>query len=233
MLNNLKTFRLFISSTFSDFQVEREVLQTKIFPDIKDSKWIQQTQTIINTLNDLWYGEYIEFKSSLIRWFDYYDGVVFEIFDMHPDNNRALFGWWRYNWLSKIFIKENIPAIGFAPWDETMKLFLESRDLLDKIVKKTNIKKLYIPILDESLQNDSLNLAWILRKQWRNVVCGLEIQKLWKAFQYADKQWYNFVVIFGEQEKQKWVYRVKDLKTWAERDFALDERFCTKRLNQK
>ena len=34
MTNNQKTFRLFISSTFSDFQVEREILQTKVFPDI-------------------------------------------------------------------------------------------------------------------------------------------------------------------------------------------------------
>lgn len=35
MTNNAKTFRLFISSTFSDFQVEREALQTKVFPEIK------------------------------------------------------------------------------------------------------------------------------------------------------------------------------------------------------
>ena len=34
--NNSKTFRLFISSTFSDFQAEREVLQTKVFPEIKE-----------------------------------------------------------------------------------------------------------------------------------------------------------------------------------------------------
>ena len=31
-----KTFRLFISSTFNDFHKEREVLQTKIFPHIKE-----------------------------------------------------------------------------------------------------------------------------------------------------------------------------------------------------
>lgn len=36
MHNNSKIFRLFISSTFSDFQVERETLQTKIFPEIKE-----------------------------------------------------------------------------------------------------------------------------------------------------------------------------------------------------
>ena len=35
-MQTLKTFRLFISSTFSDFQEERKVLQTKVFPAIKD-----------------------------------------------------------------------------------------------------------------------------------------------------------------------------------------------------
>lgn len=202
------------------------------FWELKDSKGLTQTKAIIDALSALWYFEYIEFKSSLIRWFDYYDGVVFEIFDNHPDNNRALFGGWRYNWLSKIFIKDDIPAIGFAPGDETMKLFLESRDLLDKIITKTSIKKLYIPILDEELYHDVLNLASILRKQDRNIVCGLEYQKLIKAMQYADKQNYDFVVIFWDDEKKKWVYRVKDLKTGKERDFDLKERFCSKILNK-
>lgn len=202
------------------------------FPAIKESKWIQQTYIIIKTLNNLWYGKYLEFKPSLIRWFDYYDWVVFEIFDTHPDNKRALFWWWRYNWLSKIFIKDNIPAVWFAPGDETTKLFLESRLLIDSILQKTQIKKLYIPILQDSLQNDVLDLAKNLRKQWRNVITGLETQKMVKAIQYADKQGYNFVVIFWEEEKNKWVYKVKDLKTGKEKDFAISERFCTKRLNQ-
>lgn len=35
-MNRSKTFRLFISSTFSDFKGEREVLQSKIFPQIRE-----------------------------------------------------------------------------------------------------------------------------------------------------------------------------------------------------
>lgn len=34
-MNNTKTFRLFISSTFSDFKKERQTLQLKVFPEIK------------------------------------------------------------------------------------------------------------------------------------------------------------------------------------------------------
>ena len=35
-MTNKKTFRLFISSTFNDFRREREVLQTKVFPHVKE-----------------------------------------------------------------------------------------------------------------------------------------------------------------------------------------------------
>ncbi len=203
----------------------------KKFPSIQDSKWIQQTNFIIQSLNNLWYSEYLEFKPSLIRWFDYYDGVVFEIFDTHPDNKRALFGGWRYNWLSKIFIKDDIPAIWFAPGDETTKLFLESRWLIDPILNKTQIEKIYIPVLEDSLQDEVFKLAMNFRNYWKNVITGLETQKMIKAIQYADKQDYKFIVIFGEEEKEKWIYKVKNLKSWKEKEFKLNEDFSVEELN--
>lgn len=203
----------------------------KKFPSIQDSKWIQQTNFIIQSLNNLWYSEYLEFKPSLIRWFDYYDGVVFEIFDTHPDNKRALFGGWRYNWLSKIFIKDDIPAVWFAPGDETTKLFLESRWLIDSILNKTQIEKIYIPVLEDSLQDEVFKLAMNFRNYWKNVITGLETQKMIKAIQYADKQDYKFIVIFGEEEKEKWIYKAKNLKTWKEKEFKLNEDFSVEELN--
>lgn len=203
----------------------------KKFPSIQDSKWIQQTNFIIQSLNNLWYSEYLEFKPSLIRWFDYYDGVVFEIFDTHPDNKRALFGGWRYNWLSKIFIKDDIPAVWFAPGDETTKLFLESRWLIDSILNKTQIEKTYIPVLEDSLQDEVFKLAMNFRNYWKNVITGLETQKMIKAIQYADKQDYKFIVIFGEEEKEKWIYKAKNLKTWKEKEFKLNEDFSVEELN--
>jgi histidyl-tRNA synthetase len=43
-------------------------------------------------LEDLGYKDWIKFQRQLIRGFDYYDGMVFEVFDNHPENNRSLFG---------------------------------------------------------------------------------------------------------------------------------------------
>ncbi len=217
----------------------------KLFPEISDTNGYQETKDIITKLTEIGYGEYLSYHSDLIRGFDYYDGLVFEIFDTHSDNKRALFGGGRYNGLSTIFIKDEIPAIGFAPGDETMKLFLESRGLLEKIHKKVAIRTMYFPILDENLHTEMLKLAEILRKE-RNVVVGVAPQGFGKAMKYADKNNFNFVIIYGEQEKQAGVYKVKDMQTGKERAYTFDlkkieeeglkiwyERFCSKKLNQE
>ena len=197
-----------------------EELQNE-FPNLKWSKGVEDTIKIMETLASLWYWEYVEFKSSLIRWFDYYDWMVFEMFDTNPENKRALFGWWRYNWLSKIFIKDDIPAVWFAPGDETTKLFLEWRGMLNSIIQQTNNEKLYAPIIYEWLKNDIFNLSKTLRSQWKNIVTWLEVQKFGKAIQYADKQWFDAIVILWENEKKDWIYKIKNLKTWEEKEFQL------------
>lgn len=90
--------------------------------------------------------------------------MVFEVFDKHPDNNRAMFGGGRYNGLSEVFGTEKIPAVGCAPGDEALKLFLESRNLLEK-VQYSPKTYYYIPILEESLLTDYQKLTKKYRQQ--------------------------------------------------------------------
>lgn len=205
-----------------------------IFPEIESSLWFEYLEKVLELCELSGIMEFVKYKSSLIRGFDYYNWTVFEVFDLHPENKRALFGGGRYNWLSWIFgAKEEINAIGFAPWDETMKLFLESWNLVEKVKEKTKVKKMYLPILDEKLFPEILKLATLLRKE-RNVVLWQKEQWFGKAMKIADKSGFDFVVIFGEEEKKKWVYKVKDMKTGKEKNFGFDdfERFCTKSLNK-
>ena len=46
---------------------------------------------ILETLKNLGISN-AKFDLTLLRGFDYYTGIVFEIFDEHPDNRRAMFG---------------------------------------------------------------------------------------------------------------------------------------------
>jgi histidyl-tRNA synthetase len=59
------------------------------FPMLQDDDGYQQVKYLLTMLRDLGYDEWVIFNPSIIRGFDYYDGMVFEMFDRHPENTRA------------------------------------------------------------------------------------------------------------------------------------------------
>lgn len=71
----------------------------------------------------------VVFDPTVTRGFDYYTGVVFEMFDTHPDNRRSLFGGGRYDNLLELFGVEPVPTVGFGMGDITMRDFLETHNL--------------------------------------------------------------------------------------------------------
>ena len=185
-------------------------------PELKNNFGLEETSRVLAALEDLGYGDWIEFNPAVIRGFDYYDGLVFEVFDKNPENNRAMFGGGRYNGLAEIFGEKNFPAVGFAPGDETTRLFLESWDLLDKILEDRP-EKYYLPLLDEKLMSDLNRLAKELRGQGKNVLIGCEEQKIGKALEFANKKRIDKVIILGEDELKQKIYKIKDMGSGKEK----------------
>lgn len=66
---------------------------------------------------------------NLTRGFDYYTGIVFEVFDTNPENRRSIFGGGRYDNLMEIFGVEPAPMVGFGMGDVTIRDFLETHKL--------------------------------------------------------------------------------------------------------
>lgn len=189
-------------------------------PEIKTKQSYKDLDYAIKTLSSLGYAKYLVFNPSVIRGFDYYNGLVFEVFDKDPANNRAMFGGGRYNGLGEIFGERNFPAVGFAPGDETFKIFLETWNLLDK--KKLEERDLYyLPLLDESMLIKTNKLATKLRQQGSNVLVGLEVKKIGKALEFADKKKISQVIILGLSENDKGVYKIKNMKNGKEEEFKL------------
>ena len=71
----------------------------------------------------------VEFDESIVRGFDYYTGMVFEVFDTHAENRRSLFGGGRYDNLLEVFGVEPVPTVGFGMGDVTIRDFLETHQL--------------------------------------------------------------------------------------------------------
>lgn len=71
----------------------------------------------------------VEFDENVVRGFDYYTGMVFEVFDTHAENRRSLFGGGRYDNLLEMFGAEPVPTVGFGMGDVTIRDFLETHQL--------------------------------------------------------------------------------------------------------
>jgi histidyl-tRNA synthetase len=203
-----------IRAVFSFMEAESLQDLAEKIPELKTSSGFISLQDILEKLKNINYEQYVKFSPEVIRGFDYYDGLVFEVFDMNPENNRAMFGGGRYNGLANIFGIDDFPAIGIAPGDETFKLFLESWNLFP--VKKLENKIYFFPILSNELESESILLAQKLRKKGNRVEMGFNKVKISKALDYANKKNASYVIILGEDEKARGVYKVKDMKSGEE-----------------
>ena len=157
----------------------------------------------------------IMFDISLMRGFDYYTGMVFEVFDNHPDNNRAMFGGGRYDGLVSLFGGEPVPTVGFAPGATMTELFLRSHDLLPELSSTTDV---YVVVLGDTLRA-AQTLARKLREENVNVAVDITGRKLDKQIKAAVKMHVPYMLFMGEQEVADEVYRFKDVK--REREQAL------------
>ncbi len=186
----------------------------KLDADVVERKFYQELKLILENLYELGFTQAL-FAPEIVRGLEYYDGMVFESFDMHPDNNRALFGGGRYNGLADLFVNFSIPAVGFAPGDETMKLFLENWDLFPKSLNDSSIS--YLPHIRDVELDRVLKVAKSLRDSGEIVVITDSEMTVGKAIQNANKQGFKKVYILGPDEIEQGIFIEKDMASGEEK----------------
>lgn len=129
---------------------------------------------------------FFKYSPTIVRGLDYYTGMVFEVFDKHPDNRRALCGGGAYNDLMKIFGESPLPGVGFGLGDVTLKDFLESHKLIQNFDLPVN--DVYMTFQDEALLDQVLGISNELRKKGIKIVQAFEPQKMNKIFSLAEKK---------------------------------------------
>jgi len=154
------------------------------------------------------------FDPFLMRGFDYYTGIVFEIFDNHPDNSRSLFGGGRYDNLTEIFGEKDIPAIGFGMGDVTMRDVLETYNLIPEYIYPATI--VICPISEESTEHAHV-IAQKLREQGVPTLVDFTNKKTGDKLSHASKKNIPFVIILGEDELSKDLYVIKNLEARTEK----------------
>ena len=158
------------------------------------------------------------FDMTLMRGLDYYTGTVFEVFDMHPDNNRSLFGGGRYDGLVGLFGAEPIPTVGMAPGLTTTELFLQSHNLLPDFTSTTEVG---IVVIDNTF-NGAIALAQRLRTEGVKVEVDITGRKIDKQIKAVIKKKVPFIVFVGENELAQEMYPFKDTQTTEEEKLSFE-----------
>lgn len=185
---------------------------------------MQDITFLQKSLENLGYADYAQFKPSIVRGFEYYDGLIFEVFDLDPSNNRSLFGGGRYNGLADIFGMESFPATGFAPGNITTQLFLENWQLLPDFKDSATY---YLPTLEGVNYTSVLNLANKLRSTGLTVVTDFEPVGISQGLRTANKLQYAYMLIFGQDEIANNTLTVKDLSSGAQETKPLESFLTT------
>ncbi len=154
----------------------------------------------------------VRYDASLVRGFDYYTGIVFEVFDTRKENPRSLFGGGRYDELLKIFGVPPVPAAGFGMGDVTMCDYLETHKLLPEYAPRT---RAYLCEVG-SVRAYAEGIAEYLRDRGISVAHDLTGRKIGLQLKTASRQSVPFAVIVGEKEMKSKKLMLKDLKTHKE-----------------
>lgn len=155
----------------------------------------------------------IVWDPSIVRGFAYYTGMVFEVFDTHPDNNRAMFGGGRYDNLTSLFDDEPLPGVGFGMGDETMRLFLEVRGLIPPYMPSTH---LYIATPSPELTYEIQTFAGELRRAGVNVAIDFGERKLGDQIKAASRHKIPWLMVVGQDELASGAFTVRNLESGLE-----------------
>ncbi len=160
------------------------------------------------------------FDPSIVRGFDYYTGIVFEVFDTHPDNNRAIMGGGRYDNLTALFDTEPVVGVGFGMGDVTVRDFMLVRGLLPEYSPRT---KVYIAVTAKEYVREALKLAQTLRRE--NVPSAIDFgeKKLSEQIKTAAKHKIPYLIVVGEDEIKSGQFKIKDLATGGEKTLSRGE----------
>lgn len=202
--------------------VERllEVLHAKRFTalpqQLQEHESVKKLADVIGQLAQVGIKNTV-FDVTLMRGFDYYTDVIFEVFDTDPENNRSMMGGGRYDGLVGLFGVEPVPTVGFGLGDATLANFLQTHRLLPELTAET---QLYVATVGD-VASESAGAIAELREMGLNVAVGAFGRKLGEHFKVAEKKGIPYMLIVGKQELDDQQFTLKNLQSGEEEKHSL------------
>jgi histidyl-tRNA synthetase len=159
------------------------------------------------------------YEPSVVRGIEYYNDIVFEVFDNDPQNARALFGGGRYDGLIEIFGVDHLPVVGFGMGDVSLNNFLQTHNLLPQLRAETDAIAILIGDVYKSAQPSLKEL----RDNGVKLAVDSSNRKIDSQIKHAAKSGVRYVIFIGEKEISEDVYKLRDLQKGEEKTLDLDQ----------
>jgi histidyl-tRNA synthetase len=178
-----------------------------------------ELRTLFKMVGESGFGSQVVFDPTILRGLDYYTGNVFEMYDVSPENNRAMFGGGRYDNLIGLFGKHTLSGNGFGLGDATFQNFLETHKLVPTFGPSTDV---FVALPKMELRSTAEKIARSLRRQGFKVMTPLAADGFGVQLKQATKHGARFVVLLGDTELAQGQLILKDLSKGEQKLFPLD-----------
>ena len=137
------------------------------------------------------------------------------------DLTGSLGGGGRYDNLVGMFLGEDVPACGFSLGLERILVVMTERVMFPVQVGSSAADVLVAVWNDDSIV-DSIRLAQELRGAGLRVDLYPEADKLGKQFKYASARGVSFVVVMGDEERERGEVAIKNMRTGEQQSVKRD-----------
>jgi histidyl-tRNA synthetase len=179
--------------------------------DEEFEKNLKPLLTLFKNLEKLGLSEYVKFDPSIVRGLDYYTDVVFEVFDKHPDNRRAIAGGGAYANLLAIFGETPLAGIGFGLGEVPLTEFLKSHNLLPNTSKQD--LDVMVAYQDLASEQQALEISQAFRNAGLKTEVFLGEAKPKKIYTSSDRKQPHTLLILSAEEIANNEIQLKNLKT--------------------
>ncbi len=192
------------------------VLLSKDHSYLKDVPGYSHLVVLLDTLKNHWV--HAEFDLAIIRWHNYYTGTVLEMFLEEDMEIGALAWWWAYDGLTNfIDEKRSFSGVGCSISSRIMEIILS---LWGKLADD---QETFVFINFEDTFQETLELMHRFHVAGKSAEIYPSPTKISKQFEYADKKWATYCVLYGKTELEKGEFVLKNLRTGESITKSLDD----------
>lgn len=188
--------------------------------DFKEA--LEELKTVLRILIQLKTSLHLDFEwivdLSIIRGLDYYTGTIFEAVLKNDEALGSICGGGRYENLTGYIDPKRNDFCGVGGSIGISRILGKVFEIQQK-GKQTVTDYLFV-YFEENFE-EILKLAGKFSQEWKRFEVYPIPEKLGKQFSYADKKGIPFVVIYGQGEKESWIYKIKNMETGEEKTISL------------